>query len=205
MADVDSTKRADVAKLTGDDEQFVASVIQESGFNKLYVKATSAPQPVGDLFFLHATNGGSEDLNVNGSTTPVEFIVPADPSKDLVVNSLIFEAFAGGIKIDKFLSLNNALTNGILIEVKAEDEVFQFLPITTTSEFDAHFAYGPGRSFEIVFASGNDSMVTRYGPDTAFIIKKQGTYASDDYIKVIVRDNLNSIAKINFIASGAKE
>jgi hypothetical protein len=199
--DNDNTK----VVITGGDDAYIADVIEESGQKKLVVKSTNAPQPIGNLTFQHATNGGSEDMAVDGSSTPVEFSVLADATRDIIVEAMAFESFANGIKIDKFLSLNSELTNGILIEVKSEDEIFQFLPIKNTIEFDSHFAYGPGRSYNLLFASGNDSMVTRFGPEFPFVLKPQGTYASDDYVKVVIRDNISSINKLNFLIFGAYE
>lgn len=188
--------------ITGDE----ANVIKENGVFKLQVKSTAAPQPIGDLFFIHATNINSTDMNVDGSTTPVDFIIDADLTKDLIVSSLLFEAFDGGIKIDKFLGENSSLTNGILIEVKSQNEIFQFLSIKDTQEFDSHFAFGQGRSYSLIFASGNDSMVARFGLENPFIIKKFGTYPNnEDYIKISVRDNLSSVSKLQFIAEGGKE
>ncbi len=196
---------SNVYQLLGRDGQFLVDVIEEGGIYKIPVKATAAPQPIGNLFFLHALNNGSNSMSVDGSTVEVEFLINAEAGFDLIVNSMLFESFANGIKIDKFLSLNSDLANGILIEIKSQNETFQFLPIKNTQEFDSHFSFGPGRSFSLVFASGNDSMVARYGPDTPFIIKKQGTYASDDYIKVIVRDDISAIGSLQFIAAGGRE
>jgi len=180
-----------------------ASIITDTdGIDKLQVKSTAVPQPIGNLFFGQAVNGGSVDMSVDG-TTPVEFMIGADATKSIVIESLTFESFASGIKIDKFLSLNSELTNGIVVEVKSQDTVFQFVPIKNTNEFDAHFSHGPGRSFRITYASGNDAMVARFSPRNPFIIKKQGTYATDDYIKVIVQDNISQVGYLAFLAFGA--
>jgi hypothetical protein len=207
FSDSNSTDENDNTKvvITGNDNQYVADVIRENDVNKLIVKASSAPTPVGDLTFQHALNGTSIDMNVDGSVTPVEFTIPANATQRTIVESMIFESFANGIKIDKFLSQNSALTNGVVIEIKSQDETFQFLPIQNTQEFDSHFSNGPGRSFELLFASGNDSMVARFGPQNPFILEPQGTYVSDDYIKVIISDDLESITKLSFLIFGAFE
>ena len=180
-----------------------AQIVLEDGERKLIVKSTSVPQPIGNLFFDHAKNNGSEEMSVNGSGTPIEFTITADATRDIVIESLAFESFANGIKIDKFLSLNSELTNGVTVEVKSQDTVFSFLSIKNTKEFDSHFAYGPGRSYRLNFASGNDAMVSRFGPTLPFVIAKQGTYASDDYIKVTIADNLSQVNKLSFLAFGA--
>ena len=203
MADLIDSQNSNPVRVTGRTEEFVADVISEDGINKLMVKSTIFPQILGDRFTLYAENLGSNDMNVNGSGTPVEFIINPVAAGDLVVSSLVFQAFAGGIKIDKFLSLNSELSVGVLVEVKSEDFVFQFKPITNTIEFDSLFAYGSGRSFDLTFASGQDAIVSRFGPTFPFLLKKIGTYASDDYIKVIIQDNLNSINRFRFLAEGS--
>ncbi len=192
-----------LVSIVGPNDIDPVDTITENGVKKLQVKATSVPQPLGNLVFKHALNGGSNQMAVDGSGAAVDFIVSPDASYDTVIESLAFESFANGIKIDKFLSLNSDLTNGLLIEVKSEDSIFQFLPITNTQEFDSHFSYGPGRSFSLVFASGNDSMVARFGPKSSFLLKKQGTYPSDDYIKISIRDDISSINSLQFITFGA--
>jgi len=203
MSDITESQQSEVTRITGGDEAYTADVIEEDGAKKLLVKSSIVPQVLGNRFTYFAENLGSRDLNIDGSVTPVEFIINADVVGDLVVNSLIFEAFAGGIKIDKFLSLNASLTNGILIEVKSSDTVFQFEPIKNTIEFDSLFANGAGRSYEIVDASGNDSMVARFGPQSPFLIKKQGSFVIDDYIKVIIRDDIDSVNSLRFLAEGS--
>lgn len=190
------------SQITGRDELFKVDVIQEQGVNKLLVKSSVVPVILGNRFTKYATNAGSNQMAVNGASTAITFTINSDPSGDLVVNSLIFSAFAGGIKLDKFLSLNTDLPNGILIEVKSSNQIFQFLPITNTIQFDSLFANGAGRSYAINFASGNDSMVARFGPASPFLIKKSGTYPTNDYIKVIIRDNISNISSLRFIAEG---
>jgi len=194
-------------KITGHDELHNADVVLEDGARKLVVKSTIVPEAVGNLFFKHSFNGTSEDMDVDGSTTTVVFTVEAETNYDLLVYGLAFHSFASGIKIDKFLSLNSELTNGVLVEIKSSNQIFQFLPIKTTQDFDAHFTWGSGRSFELIFASGNDSLVARYGPSSPFVIKKKGTYGAgnDDYIKIHIQDNLSAIARLRFLAVGNRK
>jgi hypothetical protein len=204
MADIIGSQRADFVKITGEDEVYTADVIAEDGVNKLWVKATSAPQIIGNLYEEYVKNGASNSLNVNG-TTPQTFIINALPGEDIIVTSMAFAGVDVGIKLTNFLGLNNALTNGLLIEVKSEDTVFQFQPIKTTYEFDIHFAVGAGGGFDIIGASSGDYMSAKFGPASPFIIKRQGTYASDDYIKVIVRDNISQVDLLKMIVFGQKD
>lgn len=203
MADLLDNQNSNPVRIAGRTEEFVADVIEEDGISKLMVKSTIFPQILGDRFTLYAENLSSIDMNVNGSSTPVEFIINPVAAGDLVVSSLVFQAFAVGIKIDKFLSLNQELSVGVLVEVKSEDFIFQFKPIKNTIEFDSLFAYGSGRSFDLTFASGQDAVVSRFGPTFPFLLKKIGTYATDDYVKVIIQDNISSINRFRFLAEGS--
>lgn len=169
---------------------------------RIQVEAVNVAATISERFQKYARNAGSFAMAVDGSTTNVTFEVSADATDDLVVDFLNFQAFDSGIKIDKFLGENNELTNGILIEIKSEDQVFQFQPIKNTTEFNSLFALGPGRGFQLIFASGADSMVATFGPGSPFVIKKQGTYGTDDYIRVIIRDDLTGVNRLRFTASG---
>jgi hypothetical protein len=202
MADIADAQQSEVTRITGRDESFVADVVQEDGENKLLVKASNVPQPIGNLFFDYAADGSNVDMNVDGSSTPAIYEILAHPTLDKVIGSLVFEAFDGGIKIDNFLGQNDELTNGITIEVKSEDQIFTFLPIKNTQEFDSLFSFGDGRSFALTFASGNDSMVARFGSSTPFVLKPVGTYTIDDYIKVTINDDIDSISRLRFLAVG---
>lgn len=203
MADIPLEQRNSHVTILGNDEAQSADVIEEDGERKLLVKSTSVPIQVGNLVFKDALNGANNNMAVNGSGTPVEFTIDADATADTIVNGLAFSALDGGIKIDTFLGQNSALTNGLLVQVKSEDVTFEFEPITSTQEFDSQFAWGDGRSYELIFASGNDSMVSRFGPTVPFLLKAQGTFATDDFIKVIVRDNLSSINQLRLTLFGA--
>lgn len=202
MADIVEQKQTELVRLVGGDEEYAADVVLEDGERKLLVKSTNVPQPIGNLFFDYATNVASVDMNVNGGGTPVTFDIAPHPTLDKVIGSMVFEAFDGGIKIDTFLGQNSELSNGIVIEVKSENEVFSFRPIRNTQEFDSLFSFGSGRSYEVIFASGNDSLVARFGSATPFVLKPVGTYATDDYIRVTINDNLSNVNKLRFLAVG---
>lgn len=203
MSDIDEQQQSETVRIVGGDEAFVADVIEEDGLKKLLVKSSIVPQVLGHRFSRYARDAAlSIELNVNGSNTPIEFIVNSDATGDMIVSSLVWQCFAGGIKLDKFLSLNSELPTGLIVEVKSENVIFNFLAIRNTMEFDSLFAYGNGRSFEVISASGNDSLVSRFGPTAPFLLKKTGTYTIDDYIKVTVADNISSISRIRFLAEG---
>ena len=202
--DLEFLQRSNPVQIVGGDEQFPADIIQERGQNKILAKTTSAPQILGNLDFSYAQRANENDinLNVNGSATPQIFNINAKPF-DLVVSSLVFECFAGNVRTDRFLDLNSSLTNGIIIEVKSEDNVFQFRPIRNTGEFDSLFAVGDLGEFKIIAGSSGTYVSAKFGLSSPFIIKAQGEYAIDDYIRVIVQDNLSGIDRIRFLSVGA--
>ena len=205
MADLTEKEASGATKIVGGDEAFEADVFQDKdGFNKLFVKSSVVSVPLGNLFFLKALLAGSPRLNVNGSN-PKEFLINAEVGFSLFVDSLLFSGLDGGIRVDKFLGKGSILNNGVIVEVKSEDTLFQFLPIKITQQFDSHFAFGPGRSFELISASGDDSVVSRFGPRSPFLLAPVGTYATDDYIKVIIQDNLSSVSNLEFLAKGSRE
>lgn len=200
--DNDNTK----VVITGGDDAFIADVIEEAnGEKKLLVRATSSPETLGAKFFKYAKNGSSEDMNVDGSTTPVEFILEATGTEDYIVEELRFECLDGNIKLDKFLGENNELTNGVLIEIKSEDTIFQFIPIRNTIEFDTLFAFGTGGEFQLITSSSVDAIAAKFSPSSPFRVCKQGTYTTDDYVKVIIQDDISSIDRLRLIVFGSEE
>lgn len=167
-------------------------------------EVTAIPGAVGDLFIQHAKHLGSEDLRVNGSTTPVAFSIPPDPLMDIYIRELRFFGNANGIKFGQFLA-SPTLTNGILVEVKSDNKVLSLDPIKTTDDFKHEFSFGNGQGFQLHVQAGRDDFLASFVFDSPFPIRKAGTFSVDDYLKVWIRDNLSSgILALQFIAFGFK-
>jgi hypothetical protein len=91
--------------------------------NALLVQGQGLPplQPPGrgQIFRQFLTNGGgsgdSNDMQVDGSTTAVEFWVPANITYDLYISSLSFVIADASATLDKFGNIT-ALTNGCDLE-----------------------------------------------------------------------------------------
>lgn len=189
-------------KLTGSDENYKVDVIREFGINKLYVKSTSSAATVGDVFFQKAANGTNTDLSENCDPTNQTFVINAEAAlgKDIFVEELRFTAFDAGIQIDKFLGLNTALTNGVLVRVTSEGSTFDFFPIMNTADFDGAFSFGLGGKYSIFIGSGNDYVTATYGPPNPFVLRK----GTADKIEVFCRDDMSSVTKLEFTAFGFK-
>lgn len=204
MADIDRENQASSPiNITGGDELYKADVIEEDGFYKLLVKSTTVSSPLRELVFLNAENGSGTEMNVNGSVTPVEFYInaPAAGQDDIVVRELRFNAYDNGVKVDNFLAQNAPLTNGIVVDVNIGGVMSAFLPIKSTAEFNANFAFGNGGKFDIIVGAGNDFMTATFSPLQAFKL----TAGSSDYVRVTINDNLSNVASLSFIAFGYKE
>jgi len=164
------------------------------------VKAT--PQSVNDLFSEKVFNGGGSDLAVDGSITEVVFLINADATKAKIINLMTFAGNSSGVKFNQFLSLNSRLTNGILIEIKSDDIITQFELIDSTDDLLDSWSNVPS-DFVLFFAPGADHFnATKDLRGTPFVLKPQGSFTIDDFVKVIIRDDLTGISDMDFRVKG---
>jgi len=157
-----------------------------------------------DIFIQEAMNGGSSDMTVNGSVTPVDFMIDAVVDKEIFVEDLIFDGQGNGIKFGKFLSQNTALSNGVEITIKSDDITTVFPLIFTTEDFKNKWAAlsGTGANFQLDVQAGSDEIVAILRFENPFLIRSAGTFTADDFIQVRIQDNLSSISRFNFRAKG---
>ena len=149
-----------------------------------------------------AENGGSDSLKVDGSITPQEFIINASPDKERFFTSLRFEASGNGIQFTNFLSQNGPLSNGILVTIRSNDSEITFPAITTTEDFASFFSRGAS-DFNLFDVSGTDYFRATLSFTAPFQVYKQGTFNTDDFIKVTIQDDLSSgIVQFKFIGFG---
>lgn len=149
-----------------------------------------------------ALNGGSNDLRVNGSVTPVEFIINASATKERFFTSLRFSALGSGIQFTKFLSQNTALVNGVLVTIRSNNSEITFPAIKATEDFASLFSRGAS-DFEVYDVSGTDYFRASLSFTAPFQLFKQATFATDDFIKISIRDDLTSgLSQFRFIGFG---
>lgn len=183
----------------GGDEVYPVDVIREDNVNKMLVKATTVPDTATQLVFQKfARTGGSTDMTVNGSSNNVVFEISASATQKTIIREIKFVAFDTGIKVDTFLGLNSDLQNGIIVRLNLNSTTQDFLPIKTTQDFDGVFAFGDGARWELVTASGNDSLVAQFSPREPLVLQQN----SSDSIQIIIRDNLNQVGYLEAIAFG---
>lgn len=158
-----------------------------------------------DLFVKEATNGGSEAMTVNGSVTPVDFTIPASAVTDLFIEDLIFDGQANGIKFGQFLAQNSSLTNGVEVTIKSDDVTTVFPIIKSTEDFKNKWAAlsGTGDTFRIDVQAGRDEMLAIIAFNNPFLLRVAGSFSTDDFIRVRIRDNLTAgVQRLNFRVKG---
>lgn len=160
---------------------------------KLQVDASQTTTLVG-LVETDLLNSGSAEMAVNGSVTNVFFEFKPDAVNDVEVNQLVLTGEAGTIDFGnaKFLGLAN-LTNGCRIQVKANDTLYELGDLKVTRDF-ALFANG-GFS---VYISGQDLLAAVRSFPAGLILKKAGTFANPDFVRVQIRDNVTGTGITSF-------
>ena len=177
----------------------------------------AVPGAAGDLFLQNATDDGTPspdqggtgdpDLRVNGSLgSPDLFYIEPDLEEDIFITELRFYGGGNGIQFGNFLSKNNALTNGISVEIRSDEELLNFMPLRVTEDFKNKWALGSGANFRLDIVSGTDQFLAVLIFESPFPLRKQGTFQSgDDYIHVLIQDNLGSgLDELEFLAFGFK-
>jgi hypothetical protein len=144
----------------------------------------------------------SEDLRVDGSVTPEEFHIHASATAERFFTSLRFEALGSGIQFSNFLSKNGKLTNGVIVTIRSNDSEVSFPAITATEDFASFFSRGPS-DFDLYDVAGADYFRSTLTFAAPFQLFKIGTFATDDYIKVTINDDLSSgLTQFKFIGFG---
>ena len=162
-----------------------------------------------DLFIEEASEDGlgvNFDMDVNANlNNPVEFDILAKSEKAIFVQSLRFFGQGNGIKYGNFLNLNTSIANGLLIEIKSESIITQLPLIKTTEDFKNKFAFASGANgFVLDVASGRDDFFAVFDFGNPFLLEESGAHGAgnDDYIKIIVRDNISNVGSLRFSAKG---
>lgn len=202
-------------KITCGNDASVAGVTAE---NTLCVQSTGLPplEPIssGRVFKQFLTDDGlttgSNDMQVDGSTTPVEFWVPAQSKYDLYISNLSFVIADASATLNKFGNIT-ALTNGCDLEYFSEGGATTIATALKTN-FDfvrltlGYPAFGDGTG--AFRASNVESTSEGYIPTLNFrqvfgleygIRLRKGT---TDKLILRVRDNTTGVDAFNCISYG---
>ena len=150
------------------------------------------------------SGGGVYDLTVDGSVTPVEYVINANPAGggDKVLDAATLYGTDTNIKVGEtnFLGNNSALTNGILIETTKDGETNTFRLIKTTNDFLARMASSPEKS-KIINQSGGDFIEATFdlvSKNLQFVLSEGTT----DQMKVTIQDDLTGVSNLFFKVDG---
>lgn len=154
---------------------------------------TTIPGGIGDQFIFPFLDGVSPDMLVDGSGTPKDFVVNPVVGKDLFVQQIRCFGGGNGIKFAQFLSKSGGgLSNGMEITVKSDNNIFTFPLIKKTEDFKNRFSTTPGSDFRIDIQSGTDQFIAAFKPTQPFPVRAQGTFTTDDFMRVRIQDNISS-------------
>ncbi len=146
---------------------------------------------------------GSSDLRVDGSVTPQTFVIPLSTTHDVFVAQIRCFGGGNGIKFGQFLSKNTNLTNGIQINIKSDDNSLIIRPIKSTEDWKNEFSFPQPTSFRVDVQSGADQFIATLSPTLVFPLRKIGTFATDDFMEIVVQDDLSSgLAQLECLAVG---
>jgi hypothetical protein len=153
------------------------------------------PEDPGDIFRERVENGGSDDMLVDGSVTPVLFTVGADATKDTSISEVRFVLSANKFNFgeDNFGS-QPALTNGVKLEV-VKGGTPSLLALIQQNEDFLTF-YSPGGIF-FDSAGTNDILGVGIFLGGAVILDAN----TSDEIRVSIQDDLTSTLYKYFTAT----
>ena len=111
--------------------------------------------PIQRTFTLDGTLTGDNNMDVNGSVTPVEFYFQAEPNRMVYINKLGFLiSDSGNTDFDNYGSLPGPLTNGITLYTIIDGVEIPLSPIIKkTADY-----FGIGASAQFVDLSGSSRL-----------------------------------------------
>lgn len=152
---------------------------------------------IGGLYVNTLKRLGSANLLVNGSVTPQVFEIPMSATDDVFIREIRIYGKGNGVKFGQFLAQNVILPNGLLIEIKTDNEVVSLPTLKTTEDLKDKFAFGSGDNFQLYIQAGGDSFLAVFISASPFPLRKAGSFGAgfDDYLRLTVRDNLTTVAQ----------
>ncbi len=186
--DFDSPHRLGLFGITGDVN------VTSKALSDLYLEKASL-DGLGTVF----------DMARNASLgNPDIFLVNAQPDRDHFIQEIRFYGNGNGIQFNRFLNLNNNLTNGVQVTIKSEDVVTTLFPIKSTDDFKNEFSFPGGDAFRLDIASGRDDFLATFQFPNPFLINAAGTHGAgnDDFIEIKIQDNISQVGFLGFLAKG---
>jgi hypothetical protein len=158
---------------------------------------STVPGGIGDAFYSYLKNTvGSNNFKIDCSpyiAGTCDFKVESVSDEIIFIEYIRCFGGGSGIQFGKFLSQSGTgLTNGLVMSVKSEDEIFTFEPIKKTEDFKNIMASIPGSDFRVDIQSGSDQFIAQFRPSVAIPLLPSGTFTTNDYINIKVSDDLSA-------------
>jgi hypothetical protein len=156
--------------------------------------------------YLAAVIGGSTEMIVDGSVTPVAFRISSDPVSDKLVESLKFIITDGTIKVgtSNFLGQNSALANGVTVDFYKDGVLVYAEPlIRDTNDILGQWATDAADNKIISQPSGDYLESTFNLVDNNLQFQLEA--GENDYIEVVIQDDLTNIQTMRLLAGGFLE
>jgi len=89
-------------------------------------------------------NGSSDDMTVDGSSSPAVFSLLADPTQDIFVSEIRFVLVVNDLKFNggSFGGSNSPLTNGVKLELRSNSTTVELVNLKVNEDFLSF--YSPG-------------------------------------------------------------
>ena len=145
-----------------------------------------------DTFYVKFKNGGSDDLTVNGSVTPVEFTLEDLPETDFLLQRVTFLIGADAIvALEDFGSIVGGLVNGVLFSANGDTPILAAtVPIQTNG--DAILISSNVELETVAFAAATATVI--YGTwDFTETYNENAPIILNKDLKIIVRDDLSAM------------
>lgn len=160
--------------------------------NRLKVDAQSSTNPRPGTF----VDKQVFDMNVNGSSTPVNFDIFASTGKIFYVQRLTFTIIDNSINFEKFGGLSS-LTNGI--DIKTKEGGLAERPLGTGIKKNSDF-YEGGLKVTLENSTKDILVLTFEFTDVNTSLKLVDS--ANDYIRLTVNDNLTGLDTYTMVAQG---
>lgn len=152
-------------------------------------------------------SSGAKAMNVNGATTPVVFSYSPGSNVTVAVRKLVVVLDdPGGTAFNKFGTLT-ALTNGLLVSATVGGQTYNLMNIKDNADLvvrcdRSHFGNSASDTLgaAVGFGDSYDAFVGTILLDEPIVLT-----GSSESIQVTVRDNLTSIATLQFAIGFLKQ
>lgn len=170
-----------------------AAVLELAADGALRVNPSLGGNVGNRVFAALEDSGGDVNLYVDGSTTSVPYSYDADASDDIYITQIRFVINATDIQFkegsgDGTFHKLNALTNGLLLQVRSESTTYDLANFKRDEEF---LAFGGNDVFDK--AGTSDLLTASYKTSGIKLVA-----GSADFVKVTVRDDLENAGHIFF-------